>query len=44
MMRWAGHVTCIEEKFIQGFGWKHEGKRSLVKRRHRWEYNTKKDQ
>jgi hypothetical protein len=32
------------EKFIQGFGWKLEGKRSLVKHRHRWEYNTKKDQ
>jgi hypothetical protein len=33
-----------EEKFIQGFGWKHEGKRSVVKHRHRWEYNTKKDE
>jgi hypothetical protein len=31
-----------EEKFIQGFGWKHEGKRSLVKHRHMWECNIKK--
>ena len=30
-----------EEKFIQGFGWKREGKRSLLRYRHRLEYNTK---
>ena len=33
-----------EEKFRQDFDWKHEGKRSLVKHRRSWEYNTKKDQ
>ena len=31
-----------EEKFVQGFGWKQEGKRSLLRYRHRLEYNTKK--
>jgi len=32
-----------EEKFIQGFGWKCEGKRSLLIYRHSLEYNIKKD-
>jgi hypothetical protein len=44
MMGWAGHLACIGEKFIQGFGWKHEEKRLLVKHRNRLEYNNKKDQ
>jgi len=39
-MRWAGHV---EEKHIQDFGWKPEGKRQFARPRRRWEHNIKMD-
>jgi hypothetical protein len=32
-----------EEKCIQGFGEKHEGRRPLVRSRHRWEDDIKMD-
>ena len=44
-MRWAGHVACLGEtrdvyRVLVG---KPEGKRSLVRPRHRWEDNIKMD-
>jgi hypothetical protein len=33
----------MEERFIQGFGWKPEGKRLLGRPRRRWENNVKMD-
>jgi hypothetical protein len=44
-MRWAGHVACMEEKGIayRVLVGKHEGEKSLGKRRHRWEDNIKMD-
>jgi hypothetical protein len=44
-MRWAGHIAHIGE----GRGayrilvWRHEGRRSLGRPRHRWENNIKMD-
>ena len=44
-MRWAGHVACMEERrgaqsvLVR----RSEGKRSLVRPRHRWKYNIKMD-
>jgi hypothetical protein len=32
-----------EEKCVQNFDWKPEGKRQLGRRRHRWEDNIKMD-
>jgi hypothetical protein len=40
-MSWAGHVTRMEERFTQGFGWKPEGKRPLGRSRRRWEDDIK---
>ena len=33
----------VEERRIQGFGERTEGKRPLGRHRHRWEYNIKMD-
>ena len=42
-MRWSWHVARIggEERCIQGFGGKPEGKRPLGRPRRRWEDNIK---
>jgi hypothetical protein len=42
-LRWVGHVACMEEKrgAYRAFGGKHERKRPLERRSHRWEDNMK---
>jgi len=44
-MRWAGHVACIGERrcAYRVLVGKPEGKRPLVRPRHRWEENIKMD-
>jgi hypothetical protein len=42
-MIWAGHVARMEERSIQGFVGKTEGKRPLGRPRCRWEDNNKMD-
>jgi len=39
--KWGGHITHMEERFTQGFGWKPEGKRPFGKPSRRWEDNIK---
>jgi hypothetical protein len=42
-LRWAGHVARMEERCIQGFGGKPEGRRTLERPRRRWKDNIKID-
>jgi len=38
------HVVCMgDEKYIQHFGWRFEGKRTLERYKHRWKDNIKMD-
>ena len=45
IMRWAGHVARMreQEKCMQGFGGKPEGKRPFGRPMHRWKDNIKMD-
>jgi len=38
-MRWAGHVTLLVERCIQGFGGEPEGKRPLGRPKRTWKDN-----
>jgi hypothetical protein len=42
-MRWAGHVACMGEKTVQGFGGKAQGKEPLGRPRRRWEDGIRMD-
>ena len=42
-MRWAGNVARMEERRVQSFGGKPEGRRPLGRYRRRWEGNIKMD-
>ena len=42
-MRWVGHVASMTERGVDGLVGKPEGKRPLVRPRHRWEDNIKMD-